>query len=237
MKLVSLFMSIVIGFQIFPTLIDENPLAEMEEVARKQEIEVSNWKVYIKAENQLVDSYEEVKSELSDLMEQHATHAWKMVGNEQDDHYKYIGNQNNKIGTENIIVTVYQVATGYKMSVSYELTGKTLTEEMIKYIKSTYKDELEHHEVYYTIYGSKSFEQEQQLEKVANEILQSFSAETVEEMKETGFHSISAYHEKWDTGIPTKNGEAFNLQVGLRVDAKEGKLNIAIGTPIITSGY
>lgn len=237
MKLVSLFMSIVIGFQIFPTLIDESPLAEMEEVARKQEIEVTNWKVYMKAANQSVASGQELKSELLDLMEQHATHSWKMVGDEQDDHYKYIGNQNNKIGTENIIVTVYQVATGYNISVSYELSGKTLTEEMISYIKSTYKHELEHNEVYYTIYGSKSFEQEQQLEKEANDILQSFSAETVEEMKEPGFHSISAYHEKWDTGIPTKNGETFNIQIGLRVDAKEGKLNIAIGTPIITSGY
>ncbi|MBM6616269.1 YwmB family TATA-box binding protein [Bacillus suaedaesalsae] len=237
MKLVSLLMSIVIGFQLFPTLIDESPLAEMEEVATKQEIEVSDWKVYIKVENKRVSSENEVKKELSKLMKRHDTYKWNNVEDEQENHVKYIGEKRNKSGKEQIIMTVYQYDTGYKMTVSHELTGQILTKETLDYIQATFKQELKDNHVFYSIYGSKDYDQSLNIESETNKILHAFSAKPVEEMKEEGFHSISAFHDKWDTNIPTKDGEVFNLQVGLRVDEKAGKINIAIGTPIITSGY
>lgn len=68
-------------------------------------------------------------------------------------------------------------------------------------------------------------------------MLTAFSAIEVEGMKEKNFISLSAYVNEWEMEIPTKNKEVFNLQFGLRVDPGGKYLNVAIGTPLITSGY
>ncbi|KAA0544623.1 hypothetical protein FZW96_19640 [Bacillus sp. BGMRC 2118] len=237
MKIVSILMSVMIGFQFLPDFIYKSPLAEIAEVASEQRIEVTKWKVYIKAENKRMSYASEVEKELTTLMKKHDDYTWDKNRNDAENHVTYIGKKKSDSSNMRILVNVYQYDKAYKMTVSHELTGHNLSETIIDDIQSSYSEELKNHQVFYSVYGYKEAIKSLNVEHESKKLVNAFSAKPVEEMKEKGFHSVSALHDKWETKIPTKDGEEFNLQIGVRADEKEGKLNIAIGTPIITSGY
>ncbi|WNB92339.1 YwmB family TATA-box binding protein [Bacillus sp. NEB1478] len=71
----------------------------------------------------------------------------------------------------------------------------------------------------------------------ANELVQSFSGISVEELKEETFVSLSAYTEQWEQAIYTGHNHKMNLQVALRTEGMGSKTTVTIGTPIITSEY
>jgi hypothetical protein len=71
----------------------------------------------------------------------------------------------------------------------------------------------------------------------ANELVESFSAVPVEELKEETFVSLSAYTEQWEQAIYTGQNQKMNLQVALRSEGFDGETTVTVGTPIITSEY
>ncbi|MBY6037315.1 YwmB family TATA-box binding protein [Fictibacillus nanhaiensis] len=71
----------------------------------------------------------------------------------------------------------------------------------------------------------------------ANELVQAFSAVSVEELREETFVSLSAYNEQWEQAIYTGQQHKMNLQVALRTEGLGSKTTVTIGTPIITSEY
>ncbi|MDN4071616.1 YwmB family TATA-box binding protein [Fictibacillus terranigra] len=74
------------------------------------------------------------------------------------------------------------------------------------------------------------------LYKQALELMTTFSAVPVEELKEETFVSISAYTKHWDEKLNTAH-KAMNLQIAIRNQGMGGQTAVTIGTPIITSEY
>ncbi|UTW70831.1 YwmB family TATA-box binding protein [Anaerobacillus sp. HL2] len=69
-------------------------------------------------------------------------------------------------------------------------------------------------------------------------ILDEFSAQQIELLKEETFISVSAYTNTWNNLLTTNEQTNMNLQIAIR--AKErlgGKTTVTIGTPIITTEY
>ncbi|MFA9560199.1 YwmB family TATA-box binding protein [Evansella sp. AB-rgal1] len=69
-------------------------------------------------------------------------------------------------------------------------------------------------------------------------ILESLSAEVVEDIQEESFVSYSAYTPLWGQEIMT-NGGKMNVQIALREvnDGMGGETTVTIGTPLITTEY
>jgi hypothetical protein len=239
MKIIGMVMSVFLFLNLIPENSDENQLVKIVEVAEQQEIAITSWKVYIQESINYVSTKDEVEREIKQIMNKAKGYSWSSEGNETEHHFQKVGkkvNQTNSIN-EQAIITVYEDGETHRVSLSYEITGNEWSDKSWEYIQSIYQDDIKNNKVYYSVYGTKDYRKRLDLEKEANSILKSFSAERVEEMKEEQFVSISAYKKDWDMKIPTKDNKQFNLQLGLRVHPEKEKVDVAIGTPIITSGY
>ncbi len=85
--------------------------------------------------------------------------------------------------------------------------------------------------------NSISFENGKPLPDVANDLLQTLHAETVEALQEESFVSFSGYLKDWDQAITTNNQD-MNLQLAIRQEEGLGsRTTVTIGTPIITTEY
>jgi hypothetical protein len=241
MKLIGMIMSLLITINVFPDSFKDHQLVKMVEVAKQQEISITEWKIYSRESVKHALTKEESRKEISNLLALHDAYTWNTEGHQGNDHYKLIGQKKNpsSIMNEQAIVTVYKDGGNYRISLAYEISGKEWSNETWDYLKSSYKDQINDHSTYYTIYGTKNYNKthEMDVEAQATSILESLSSENVEEVKENHFISVSAYVKDWEMKIPTKNDKVFNLQVGLRMDPVKEQMNVAIGTPIITTGY
>jgi hypothetical protein len=239
MKTIGMIMSIFLALNFFPDSLKDNQLLKIVEVAEEQGIDIASWKVYIRKSVKHVATEDEVREEITKMMSEDKSYNWKSEGNEGDHHYKKIGKKINEVNgiEEQAIITIFRDGPNYRVSLAYEVTGNGWSKENWEYLKSTYKDELERDSVYYSVYGTLDYDKGNSFKAEAKSMLESFSAEKVEEMKEDQFISISAYVKDWEMKIPTKNDKVFNLQFGLRVDPEKKQVSVAIGTPIITSGY
>jgi hypothetical protein len=240
MKIIGMVMSVFLFLNVFPDPSDENQLVKIIEVANQQDITITSWKVYIQESIDYVSTKDEVEEEIKQIMTIAKGYSWNnSKGNEGEHHFQKIGRKTSQINgiNEQASITVYEDGEIYRISLSYEITGNEWSAESGEYIQSTYQDDLKNNKVYYSVYGTKDYRKGLDLEKEADTILKDFSAERVEAMEEEQFISISAYKKDWDMKIPTKDNKQFNLQVGLRVNSEKEKVDVAIGTPIITSGY
>ncbi len=239
MKIIGMMMSLMIAFNLFTGSINDNRLLKMIEVADQQDILITNWKVYIKKPVSNVSTEAEVSKEISKLVSSDRSYNWETIGHESKHHFNKFGQkitQSNGVN-EQATITVYKDGKDYRISLSYEISGNEWSETAWEYVVSTYKDQLDQNSVFYSVYGTKKYDENVDLELEAETILKTFSGDRIEEMNEDQFVSVTAYVKNWDMKIPTKEDKVFNLQFGLRKDPSNGRIEVAIGTPIITSGY
>lgn len=236
MKMIGLIVSFILTFQFLEGG-NHNQLLKMVEVASNHNITITNWKVYIKQPVISVRTKEEVKEEVLQIMDAHPSYKWE--SKDAKHHYSKVGYKKNQLTdmNERMTITVYNAGTHYKINTSFEIKGGKWNNLSWEFLQATYKDDLEKNIAYFTVYGTKEIIKNLDLEEQASKMLTAFSAIEVEGMKEKNFISLSAYVNEWEMEIPTKNKEVFNLQFGLRVDPGGKYLNVAIGTPLITSGY
>ncbi|MBU9710583.1 YwmB family TATA-box binding protein [Evansella tamaricis] len=76
------------------------------------------------------------------------------------------------------------------------------------------------------------------VQRMGQKIVESFSADVVEQLQEETFVSLSARTPHWENGIVT-NGQQMNLQIALREieNGLGGETTVTIGTPLITTEY
>jgi hypothetical protein len=67
--------------------------------------------------------------------------------------------------------------------------------------------------------------------------LKAFKADSVEELSEEAFVSVTAYTEMWEDVLLTQDQQRMNLQIAIRNQGMGEKTTFVVGTPIITSEY
>ncbi|WP_456277009.1 YwmB family TATA-box binding protein [Bacillus sp. AK128] len=239
MKLIGMVISIFVFLNILPYGETQNPMVEMVKISKEEEIKLDSWKIYMQEEAINTLTTEIADQEINKLKANLKDYKFHKEQNENESHYKLIGKKStgHKLMNEQAIITVYEEKESKRISLAYEITGKKWNTKTWEYLQSAYQQKLKEQKVFYTIYGSKTIREEIGIEKEANQLVNHFAAKTVEEIKEEHFISISAHKEDWKFKMPTRGNETFNLQVGVRENVETNKLDIAIGTPIITSGY
>lgn len=234
-----LMISFVLAFQFLVDGGNQNQVLKIVEVASNQDINIKEWKVYIKQPVINVTTKEAIEEEVLNIMNAHPSYKWKDEIEEGKHHYARFGYKYSHFNDikEKMTITVFNKGPIYKIFTSFEITGGKWNNQTWDFLNSTYNTELENDMVYFTVYGTKDINKSMILEEEASKLLNAFSADEVEGMKENNFISSSAYVNEWQMEIPTKGKEVFNLQFGLRLDPSEEHLNVVIGTPFISSGY
>ncbi|WP_246945376.1 YwmB family TATA-box binding protein [Bacillus pinisoli] len=238
MKLLTIVVSILTFLQLVPQTNMQSPLLEMVQVADDQNISITSWKIYVQDTVSYAYSKKEADQQVKQLIESAKAYTFQEDESTSSEYSKLVGYKDTSSPTlkESAVITIYEEEDKFRISRTYEVLGSKWSENLWKYVSSTYKEELKNSEkVFYSLYGTKALDQN--LEQVATDLMTEFNAETVEEMKEEQFISLSAYRDDWKVKLPTKGGKAFNLQVGVRLDSEKKIADIAMGTPIITSGY
>lgn len=209
-----------------------NELVEIVQAAQQNHVEIESWIVYVKKNVNYAKNQNEALKLVNDIKGKEDHFTWS---SHTEEHYsKEVGVRINKGDIkERMVVSSYKDGGRYTVSVTYKMEGKAWDTETLNQLSSKFNGE----SVYYTIKGTRMLNENSQPTQLAQNIVETFSAQVIEGLEEKEFVSLSAYNEDWSISIPVGNIEKMNLQVGVRVIPDTKAVNVTIGTPIITSTY
>ncbi|MCH1626516.1 YwmB family TATA-box binding protein [Ferdinandcohnia quinoae] len=210
-----------------------NDMIEVKEIADKNKINISSWKVYQRKELDTVNNFTDMKKKTNEIMITYKNYDWELTDEEKNHHYVWNGKKNTNTSglTEELKLTSYAKGGKYEIGMSYEVRGATLNNSHLDWIEKTFKED---ENVFYTISGKLS---EIDIISVSEKILADSQGEVVEQLTEPSFVSISAFSKAFESELITKDNQKINMQIGLRVDDNPNQIDVTLGTPIITSEY
>lgn len=195
---------------------------------------ISEWTIYYSEETELIKTMKEFRNIETSLRQDYPNFKW-VEDDSKDHHLKITGRSVENVKEKELItLTVYKSEEGYKALQTYSFTGK-------KWSEKTYFDILNRlnnkKDVFFTVKAKLTDSGMSDLNEKANLLLDELSAVPVESLKEKDFVSISAFNDNWEYFLPTANHKKMNLQLALRRNIDESKINLTIGSPIITVEY
>lgn len=210
-----------------------NDMTEMKEIVDENNIVITSWKVYQRKELGTANSSEEMMKKITKFKTTYEDYNWELTLAKENHHYVWNGRkrENSSGMTEGMKLTSYVSGGKYEIGLTYEVKGTELNQNHLAWIEKTFNEE---ENIFYTIAGNL---ESTDIVTLSNEILTSANGEVVEQLNENSFVSISAYSNVFESQLITKNDHPFNMQVGLRVNGETSKIDVTIGTPIITSEY
>ncbi|TXC85922.1 hypothetical protein FS935_19020 [Metabacillus litoralis] len=230
---------LIIGWNMLASHIDakenRSKLDFMANAMESHDISINDWSLYSK---KTVDkkSIEEVKH----FTKQYRQYTWTYET--EDDVYKAIGvyHNNDKDLTEKLQFITTLTNDHTQSYILYEVKGvsaqndwNNLTDTFNKQAFDIFREETT---TFACLTGSIDDMMKGVLNQKSNELLKYFHAETIEELQEDQFVSVSAKTPLWEDFIPTTD-DNMNMQISLRSDGLGAKTTVVIGTPIITSEY
>ncbi|MDQ0162602.1 YwmB family TATA-box binding protein [Aeribacillus alveayuensis] len=218
---------------------DETNVKKIVEGLQSENIEVDEWSLYVK--HPLTVDSENIPNEVKRLQREFRQFIW--VEERKGDVIKWIGKHKHKglHMNETLQIVTTRINHHSQSYILYQASIKGWHEKNWGEINHYFKNEiLSKFKGNYTIFtcvkGYTSDKMKSVLHLKADRILDKFRAKSIESLTESDFISISGYTPKWDSTIPTKNGN-MNIQIALRSAGLGGKTTVIVGTPIITTEY
>ncbi|WP_158211696.1 YwmB family TATA-box binding protein [Alkalihalobacterium alkalinitrilicum] len=216
---------------------EQTQLVDIVHLMEEQAVQIEGWRLYTRGTGKEVATIEEYEEQLHEILASEQDFQWDTTNWKDNEHWKVTGTN----GFEQLTVLAYPLEDQYSMYLIYEFLGKGKPQD-VETITSFFQERLdqlyvETPTVFTTVTGHREDLHQRSMYDFGSEIVEEFSAEKVEELKEETFISISAYTKQWVHSLDT-NGNNMNLQIALRQDSRLGtKTTITIGTPIITTEY
>ncbi|WP_053073768.1 YwmB family TATA-box binding protein [Bacillus sp. LL01] len=216
-------------------------ILEIAKVFQKEKINVQEWKLYGRMNVYKIRDLVTFQKEINRLKQNMGHLSWNVM--EEEDQWKAVGTYYNDLLKQE--ETLQLITTHTKTSPSsyllYEVTGfgwqdDSATEIINNFHSNVTSISQGDFEIFSCMIGDFSAKMEGGLQNTTNILLDSFSAQIVEEIQEDTFVSVSAYTEAWNNVLPTQQGK-MNLQIGLRTQGMGDKTTVIVGTPIITVEY
>lgn len=216
-------------------------ILEIAEVFKKEKINITEWKLYGRKNVYKIRDLVAFQKEVNRLKQNMGHLSWNVI--EEGDQWKAVGTYYNDLLKQE--ETLQLITTDTKTSPSsyllYEVTGYGWNDDSATEIISDFHSNLtsisqDEFEIFSCMVGDFSDRMKDGLQNTTNILLDSFSAQVVEEIREDNFVSVSAYTEAWNNVLPTHQGK-MNLQIGLRTQGMGDKTTVIVGTPIITVEY
>lgn len=225
---------------------ERSELQVLLELFRGNHIELAEWKLYTRGEIERFNSVELFEEGANNVMSSMERFVWeKAESNVENEHLYVTGTYSHPTLplTERLSVYSYPSSKNSNlMYISYEISAEPMSKDQIdlERIQQDWDATLttlfkEKPQIFTMVKGRELGSTD--LDERAEELLQQLSAQKVEQLTETNFVSISAYNEKWNSNLMSKD-QMMNLQLGLRQEPiLGGKTTVTIGTPIITIEY
>jgi hypothetical protein len=216
-------------------------ILDIAQVFQQEKINIKEWKLYGRSNVYKIRDLVAFQKEVNGLKQKMGhlnwnveveENLWKAVGTYYNDHLKQ---------EETLQLITTHTKTAQSSYLLYEVTGygweETSANEIIENFHfNLTKISHENNEIFSCMIGDYSDIMEDGLQNKKNILLDSFSAQVIEELKEDTFVSVSAYNEMWNNILPTHQGK-MNLQIGLRKQGMGDKTTVIVGTPIVTVEY
>ena len=216
-------------------------ILEIAEVFQKEKINITEWKLYGRMNVYKIRDLVTFQKELNRLKQNMGHLSWNVM--EEGDQWKAVGTYYNDFlkQEETLQLITTDTKTSPSSYVLYEVTGYGWKDDAAAEIINDFHSNLtnishENFEIFSCMVGDFSDKMKDSLQNTTNILLDSFSAQVIEEVREDNFVSVSAYTEAWDNVLPTHQGN-MNLQIGLRTQGMGDKTTVIVGTPIITVEY
>ncbi|PGT83887.1 hypothetical protein COD11_11880 [Bacillus sp. AFS040349] len=213
----------------------EYKLEEMIEIAEKNQISITSWQGYLKADLGTANSDKEVNKIVRNTKAKFPfIHEW--ITHEPENHHVTVEAKIDKQVTSQLYkiqIYITESNEGFQMFLTLQFKDKSLDGEELHQLLDNMNLKMD--KEYYTINGY--LEGKPDLEKITTNLMDGFGADYIEGVKEEGFQSISGFTSKWEESIPAKNNKKVNLQMGLRYSPDQERTNVTIGTPIIITEY
>jgi hypothetical protein len=216
-------------------------LQEIVRVMEREQITIDSWSVYTRGSLGFVNDfkgYQEIVSALNGKVNH-----LKLGGISQKKEYWEVTAVNNpKPGLEEqLTILAYPQKSHYKTYLIYEVKGKDWEErEWSEYYRQFNQNLAQIFQktpqIFTCVKGYTTDKMNIALYEKSDELIQAFSAQTIEGIKEENFVSLSAYNENWKQSIQTQDSK-MNIQISLRDVGMGGNTAVTIGTPIITTEY
>ncbi|CAG9620156.1 YwmB family TATA-box binding protein [Sutcliffiella rhizosphaerae] len=216
-------------------------ILEIAEVFTKEKINIQEWKLYGRLNVYKIRDLVAFQKEVNRLKQNMGHLSWNVI--EEEDQWKAVGTYYNDVRKQE--ETIQLITTHTKTSPSsyilYEVTGYGWDEPISTAVIQDFHLNLtkishDDFEIFSCMIGEFNDKIKVGLQNTTSILLDSFSAEKVEETREDTFVSVSAYTERWNNVLPTQQGK-MNLQIGLRTQGLGDKTTVIVGTPIITVEY
>ncbi|MEA3320941.1 MAG: YwmB family TATA-box binding protein [Bacillota bacterium] len=232
--LIFIIVFMVIDSQYREPMDEKDKLLSTINILKNQGVIINEWTIYSREELN-VNNLDVIKEIEAKLKKDYTKFEWS-TDMEQDHHYLFVGtNMKSDMERERITVTADKENHSYQVVQTYSYTRGGWSET--DYRRVVNDIELKKR-LYFTVKGSLlDVDINTDLNVKANLLLENLSANKVEGLEEKNLVSVSAFNKDWTFSLPSTNNKRFNLQVALRREPSNSKLQITIGIPIITEEY
>ncbi|MBB5174055.1 YwmB family TATA-box binding protein [Texcoconibacillus texcoconensis] len=225
-------------------------LTTLLDTAEQENIEVNSWHTYTREVVDKEASERDVQNWLNEMSRDYPQLDWKEDPNWNEDHgIKRIGkNEDASTGMqERMTLVAYQPSPNSSTYTAYVLVEQEHTNalnenqigQQIEMIDEAIYPWQTPENTYLRIEGEAKVAEGDSVTDQAEELLNAYDGNHIEQLSESTFASISAHSSNLPKTGLTTNGEDMNLQIAVRQEGRGlgGETNVTIGTPIITTEY
>lgn len=217
-------------------------LLDIISVMKQQDISVNRWSLYTKRKGRLLQNEKGYELTAHKLKRRLPLFRWTDVKDFKS-HLELTGRRLDKATgiTERMTLIAYPQSGQLRTYYIYEIEGKRWNPDSWKKFSNQFNDRVDtffkgNATIFSCVKGHFNGKMDLVLSEKTLDIMNSFSAVPIEQLKEKTFVSVSAYNDDWKASIQTKDSK-MNLQIALRSDPSGEAAAVTIGTPIITSEY
>lgn len=215
-------------------------LYEMAEAIKNENFAVSEWSIYSRQSIGEAESKAEFYNKISKIRKKYAEYKWTST-EDVNHHLKLVGVYENKKErfVHRVILTGINNYGSYKIEAAHEVKSYQWDRDNINTVLAKVDYPIHTKSNFYSVKGEaeKRDMGERELVKNARKLMGSLSAAEVESLVEDDFVSLSGLSRKWTNSINLDKQKKMNVQIAMRVNPKNDKLNVTVGTPIVTTEY
>ncbi|WP_197091029.1 YwmB family TATA-box binding protein [Bacillus sp. FJAT-27231] len=212
----------------------------MAKAIENENYTVKEWSVYSRQSIGEAKSEKEFYNKTNKIRKKNTGYKWSSI-EDVNHHLKLVGVYKSKEEhfVHRIIITGVNNFDSYTIEVANEVKSYQWNRENINTILAKIDYPANQESSFYSIKGESNGTSigKRELVKNTKKLMENLSATEIESLVEDDFSSFSGLSTKWDNSINLDESKKMNLQIAMRFNPSNDKLNVTVGTPIITTEY
>ncbi len=241
MKQIQFILVTLLSYYLINPLInvEHDELYTIAEAVERNNYEIREWHIYGRKPIGEFNTKKEFYQVVTKVKRNYENYSWEF--NEDPDHHiKVVGTYTDKEGQFSHRIILTAVINGkYQVEIANEVKGEKWSPKNVKEVLTDINYPPDQTTSFYIIKGeiTKSNILNEELFGKARILMDDLSATKIESVADDHFVSVSGLTDKWDNKLTMKDNKEMNLQIALRFNPTDNKINLTLGAPIITTEY